>query len=54
MGRINKAKLKRLSMYIPEDLHNELVKIAQKRQDTITRLVLLAILKYAEWEKKHE
>lgn len=54
MARLKKCNLKRLSMFIPEDIHEYLVKTAVKRNDTITRIVLLAILKYVDWEKKYD
>ncbi len=41
-------------MYIPTDMHEYLSKTAEKRHDTITRLVLRALFRYIEWEKKQD
>lgn len=41
-------------MYIPIWMHEELEKIAEKRNDTITKIVLQAIIQRWEWEKKYE
>lgn len=54
MPRKKKCLLKRLSMYIPADIHAELERTAEKRNDTITKLVLEAIIYRMAWEKKHE
>ncbi len=54
MTRKKNFKLKRLSMFIPEEVHEDLQKIAKKRYETITNIVLQGIIKRIIWEKEHE
>ena len=54
MTRKALAKTKRLSVLIPIPMHKELHKLSEKRTDTITRIVMQAIVERITWEKKYE
>lgn len=54
MARKKKIALKRLSMNVPLVIHRELEKLSEKRNDTITKIVLQAITQRIAWEKKYD
>jgi len=45
---------KRLSVEIPDELHNKLWKMAKKRNITLTKYVTRALLRYMFDEQKYE
>ncbi len=54
MTRKALAPTKRLSMLVPISMHKELEKLSEKRNETITRIVLQAVTERIAWEKKYE
>lgn len=55
--RMTRKKLyptKRLSVIVPEDMHKQLEKIAIKRHETITRIVMQAIYQRLQWESQFD